>query len=78
MDLLDINNLRNLREPVVIGLQCLCTNLLTLPVLLPCLSVADRMISDDNGSPNLRRGSSHKHLRMLGTSASGLTKYDQK
>lgn len=62
----------------MIGLQCLCINLLTLPVLLPCLSVADRMISDDNGSPNLRRGSSHKHLRMLGTSASGLTKYDQK
>ena len=42
---------------------------LTLPVLLPCLSVAEMMISAANGSPNLMRGSSHKHLRMLGTSA---------
>ena len=42
---------------------------LTLPVLFPCLSVAERMMSVANGSPNLIRVSSHEHFRMLGTSA---------
>ena len=42
---------------------------LTLPVLLPCLSVTERMISAANVSPSLIYGLWHEHLRMLGTPA---------
>ena len=36
------------------------------------------IISDTRGSPNLMRGSSQEHFRMLGTSARGLIKREKR